>query len=556
MTFSKVDVALGLSICSAGAAAYMLYNMREISSTSSVKRKQHYPSPIPPPSTVRRKLNKLKTLKRIAPKLKEVKEVPTMMESEMTLSESEEIHPGKYDSVIKIFVTSVAPSFSEPWRYESQESWTGSGFIVLFEEQGYVITNAHVAEYAADIRVRKPACPTKYSAQLLCLSQELDLAILQVDSEDFWDGLEPVELELTAPDLGESVSVIGYPKGADALCVTRGVVSRIVMDHNREGGSQICKIQIDASINSGNSGGPVMDENLNVVGVATETLEDAENVGFIVASVHVIQFLQDYCEHGRFQGIPNLSLEIQTLENHSLRKFCNILADVDDGILITKVGKMGSGAALKPQDVLLSIDGVRVGRDGTVAFDDEDRSRERLAHDWCVSTRRCGETIELEFLRNGDLMTVECFLKPLQLKMKSELYFDHQREYYIFAGFVFSVLSAELMMEYELHGVLLDNPGALSMVEHEDEQLVVISSILSHPINHGYEELELCKIKTINGVTPKNIKHCKSLLHEKEQVVIQIHECSVIVVDREEALKSNKEIMETFNIQAISNISF
>eukprot|EP00494_Astrolonche_serrata_P004662 UN04676 len=95
------------------------------------------------------------------------------------------------------------------------------------------MTNAHVAEYATDITVRKPLSPQKFKAKLECLSQELDISLLTVESSQFWDGLTPVILNNALPHLDDNVTVIGYPRGDDALCVTRGVVSRVTMRQAR-----------------------------------------------------------------------------------------------------------------------------------------------------------------------------------------------------------------------------------------------------------------------------------------------------------------------------------
>ena len=71
--------------------------------------------------------------------------------------------------------------------------------------------------------------------------------------------------------------MIGYPKGDDALSVTKGVVSRVLITDERSG--HVCHIQIDAAINSGNSGGPVFGMNGAVLGVAVATLMQSENIG-------------------------------------------------------------------------------------------------------------------------------------------------------------------------------------------------------------------------------------------------------------------------------------
>merc|ERR1712176_1666996 len=97
------------------------------------------------------------------------------------------------------------------------------------------------------------------------------------------------------PVLQDEVEVLGYPAGGDSLCVTKGVVSRIEMQEYAQAGERLLAMQIDAAINPGNSGGPVINEEMEVVGVAFQGIdeENVENVGYVVPSSVVLHFLED-----------------------------------------------------------------------------------------------------------------------------------------------------------------------------------------------------------------------------------------------------------------------
>jgi S1-C subfamily serine protease len=83
--------------------------------------------------------------------------------------------------------------------------------------------------------------------------------VLTVRDEAFWEDLYPLAFgEL--PALLDDVSVVGYPVGGESLSVTAGVVSRIELQEYAQGGETLLAIQIDAAINSGNSGGPVIND--------------------------------------------------------------------------------------------------------------------------------------------------------------------------------------------------------------------------------------------------------------------------------------------------------
>lgn len=76
------------------------------------------------------------------------------------------------------------------------------------------------------VHVRREGHPKKYSARVLCCAPEVDLALLTVDDDVFWEDLAPLQLA-EVPHLQDSVVVVGYPTGGDSICVTKGVVSRV-----------------------------------------------------------------------------------------------------------------------------------------------------------------------------------------------------------------------------------------------------------------------------------------------------------------------------------------
>jgi len=471
------------------------------------------------------------------------------------------LQPGKYASVLKLFVSNVAPYFYAPWKLNHQQSCTGSGFAVKFRETNYVITNAHVAEYCTDVTVRKPSSPTKFQAKLLCLSQELDLAILSVDSEKFWSGLDPLPLRVDIPELDDNVTVVGYPRGDDALCVTRGVVSRITMSQTNNAMCSICQIQIDAAINSGNSGGPVFDHSNHVVGVARATLVESQNCGFIVATTHLLNFMSDYVDHGRFLGVPSLGIQYQKLENSDLRRWLKIPDDVEHGIMLKNIAGLGSAHECEPNDVLLSVDGINIGQDGTVPLA-PDRSRERVDFSRTISFKRVGEVVEIVYLRNGEVQTQKIKLKPKRMYVRTEYKVDHDQEYYIFGGFVFAVCSRELIYEYfdwhkDNYALLQKIPFRIlhQMLDDADHEPIVVSELLKHPVNHGYSNMYCSYVMKVNETEPRNLLHLIKLLHQKEECVIELYPKISIVLNREKALAANPEILKTYQIASESSFS-
>jgi len=197
------------------------------------------------------------------------------------------------DSVVKIFASHSEPDYLLPWQRQHQSTSTSSGFIVEVPGGIRVITNAHSVEYASVVQVQLRGDDEKYAATIEAVSNEADLAILRVDLfDEVGFGLYPLPIG-RLPGLQESVEVIGYPAGGDSLSITKGVVSRIEMQEYTQAGEVLLALQIDAAINPGNSGGPVVNDQLEVIGVAFQGLDEAENVGYVVPSSVLLHFIED-----------------------------------------------------------------------------------------------------------------------------------------------------------------------------------------------------------------------------------------------------------------------
>ncbi len=163
---------------------------------------------------------------------------------------------------------------------------TGTGFIV--SNDGRVITNRHVVESNSNLTVRL-ATGGVYNASIVEFHETLDLAMLAIVSED---GFTPIGMG-NSDDvrLGEQVIILGFPLGAalgQEPTVTQGIISAKRPD----------VLQTDASVNPGNSGGPMLSGSGNVVGVVTARVEDDQGrsvvgIGFAIPINEVIRFLGD-----------------------------------------------------------------------------------------------------------------------------------------------------------------------------------------------------------------------------------------------------------------------
>ena len=197
----------------------------------------------------------------------------------------------KYVSVFKVFVHKTEPNFSSPWQMKSQRQSIGTAFAI---EGQRLLTNAHVVSYASQVLVRRHGEAKRYIAKIISVAHDSDLALLSVPDPEFWNkGIEPLELEDEAPHLQDAVTVIGYPSGGENLSITAGVVSRVDVWNYAHSGRRMLCIQIDAAINSGNSGGPIVNYNGEAVGIVTSKMVGLgiEGLGFGISMPSALESL-------------------------------------------------------------------------------------------------------------------------------------------------------------------------------------------------------------------------------------------------------------------------
>ncbi|KAK3232856.1 hypothetical protein CYMTET_56808 [Cymbomonas tetramitiformis] len=176
--------------------------------------------------------------------------------------------PETFEAVVKVFCTHTEPNFSLPWQRKRQYSSTSTGFAIQSPQgERRLLTNAHSVEYHTQVKVKSRGSDTKYVARVLALGPECDLALLTVDDDNFWKDMVALRFGVL-PKLQSTVIVVGYPIGGDTVSVTSGVVSRIEVTPYAHGASELLGVQIDAAINSGNSGGPAFNSAGECVGVA------------------------------------------------------------------------------------------------------------------------------------------------------------------------------------------------------------------------------------------------------------------------------------------------
>lgn len=272
---------------------------------------------------------------------------------------------------------------------------SSSGTGVVLTREGLVVTNAHVVDSALEITVLL-SDGRQFEAQTVGVDSLSDLAVLRVDAED----LTPAVFgNSDQAQVGDTVVAIGDPLGIELRgTMTDGIISAINRDVE-VGGRVMSLLQTNAALNSGNSGGPLINCFGQVIGINTMKIGDyvsasgVEGLGFAIPSTTVKTIVDQLISQGYVSGRPTLGLS-----GESLSGFYQHYYLLPSGLYITSVAPEGPAAqaGIEPGDILLTLDGVRIESQ-------EDLDRFLFAH-------QVGDTVTVTVYRAGQQGTADITL--------------------------------------------------------------------------------------------------------------------------------------------------
>ncbi|XP_051807347.1 serine protease HTRA1 [Acanthochromis polyacanthus] len=300
----------------------------------------------------------------------ELGETPPVILIQRGRCDSEMQHPGsmryKFNFIADV-VDKIVPAVVHlelfqrvPFSNEEVSVSSGSGFIV--SEDGWIVTNAHVLTNKQRIKVELKS-GVQYDAAVKDVDQKMDIALIKIES----DGPLPVLRLGQSSDLrpGEFVVAVGSPFSLQNT-VTTGIISTAHRNGLELGfkDSDMDYIQTDAIINYGNSGGPLVNLDGDVIGI--NTLKVAAGISFAIPVDRVRQFLADSynrqvnanaAQKKKFIGIRMLQLTPPLIKDLKERE--HEFPDVSSGVYIYEVipGTAASSAGMTDHDVIISING-------------------------------------------------------------------------------------------------------------------------------------------------------------------------------------------------------
>lgn len=419
------------------------------------------------------------------------------------------------DSVVKVFSTIRQPDTTKPWTKQSPQEATGTGVII---EGHRILTNAHVVLYASQVQVQANQAGDKISATVEFAAPGIDLAVLKLEEDSFFDHRPPLQRANLLPEVKDAVMAYGFPTGGTSLSITKGIVSRIEFTAYNYPTSALL-IQIDAAINPGNSGGPAVAGD-RMIGLAFASLGGAQNIGYIIPCEEIELFLQDI-QDGHYDGKPAMFDDLQTLENPALRAFLKLGKSVQGIVVHDPFPKQGN--PLMEWDVISRVGDTPVDDQGMVKVG----ANLRVRFQYLIQKMARQGTVPLTVVRNGRELAIQMPVTSNRPMLIPDLQGSYP-SYFVLGPLVFSAATAQFANS---NGALMGRSiffGSPLATRRGDapafpgEQLVVIASpFLPHKLAMGYSSPVGEVVKNLNGIPIKNLRHLVQTLRDlKDEFIV------------------------------------
>ena len=302
------------------------------------------------------------------------------------------------NSVVHVKNTSISSGSSSVWDYfnnnQSNRTRVGMGSGVIISKDGYIITNNHVIENATTIEITTNNNKS-YQADLIGSDEVADIAVLKIDSNEIFPYIRFANSDQTK--IGEWVLAVGNPFNLTST-VTAGIISAKSRDLNDYDSKNQSFIQTDAAVNSGNSGGALVNTSGDLIGINTAITSGTGGfVGysFAVPSNVARKIFEDIIEFGNVQkgllGVTGFGLNSRNADELNI--------SLTEGFYVNDVEpSMGAASAgIKKGDVILSLDKLEIAKFSDLSG--------------YLSTKRPGDIILVGIIRNNSEMKLKVVLE-------------------------------------------------------------------------------------------------------------------------------------------------
>ncbi len=406
------------------------------------------------------------------------------------------------NTVVQVFSMIAEFDWLQPYRTPNQHVGRASGFFI--NDQGDIITNAHVVDQAVSIWIHIPSLGKRpLKAEIVGVCPERDIALLRIAEQDVHIIREVLGtipyLQLGDSDMvyrADDVIVIGYPLGQETLKSTTGVIS----------GREHHFFQTSAATNPGSSGAPLLNSEGLVIGIHTAGIDMAQNVGYAIP-VNILKVVLPDLYNVSLLRKPFLGL-LSIMVTDEVTKY--LYNPVPGGCYVVEVVKNSplENAGVQSGDMIYEINGQRLDIYGEMSVS---WCEDRISFADYISRLALGQQVNLVVYRNGERIEMVVDFDQTDVVPIRKMYPWHEEiDYEVFAGMVVMSLTINHIR------ILAEQAPGLKLyagLSEQTEPLLIIT--------HIFPDSELAQTQTVaagftltelNGISVRTLEEFRAAL--------------------------------------------
>ena len=349
----------------------------------------------------------------------------------------------RFDStIVRVRVHKLDYNWLEPFNKNSSYESIGTGFFI--NKEGYLLTNFHVVNRGIKVFIQIPLIGNKtYDCDIISVYPRLDIALLKVKNYETNDYLNLGDSNNVLK--GDLLLAIGYPLGQNKIKITSGIVS----------GIQDGDIQTDSPINKGNSGGPLLNENNEVIGINYSGYDNAQNIGYAIP-INYVKINLDNMYKTKLINFPILG----ALFNNTNNLFFKLNDICKEGYYVSDVLENGTfdNGNIKRGDILCSFDSKKIDNYGEI-FLDKLNTKFHISN--YLKYKKVGDNIKVILFRDINnnsfqdkksikMIETNIVLQPNTYYKIRDIHYQYENvDYLIIGGLVIMELSNNHLKEFK-----------------------------------------------------------------------------------------------------------
>ncbi|MEM1157137.1 MAG: hypothetical protein AAF649_04210 [Verrucomicrobiota bacterium] len=389
-------------------------------------------------------------------------------------------------SLVKLEISRKSYNYRMPWVTNRQQ--TNKNGVVLAGKR--ILTTADDVSGSVLVRVQKDGESRKYNAKFVWIDYYANLALLEVEDNGFWHGLEPASLADTVPQSG-NLHILRWTSGR--LESREAEIERLLVGKSQTSYVEYLQLQVTSEIDAAGWAEVVVQGN-QVAGLTAS----ANGKSLKILPSAVMQQMLAASENNKNGGLGYFDFTWQPGTNPALLESLGMKSS-DHGIIVTRVGlKRVADQVLRAGDVILKIDGFDIDPEGK--YKDPNYGRLHFSQ---LATRQAlaGQVLPMTIWRDGQEMQIDYPLPAADFEsdLVPDAEFDQAPEYLIAGGLLFQPLTGPLLAAYGKNSPFLMRYYDYQRPVEDRKSLVVLSGVMPDPFNRGYEDARNMILNTVNG---------------------------------------------------------